>query len=177
MFKTRRVAALAVAGAAVGALGFIHAPTAEATPKPPSYSVAGIGVFIFCDDGSPDSQPFGYNYSAITDASGHFTSAQGVTGWPGPDGGIIPAKTFYPRQFTREGSLVFAADPDQINPWLVTNNQAIPDYSIASGKIPKGKTLVSCWFGDYSAIGGPNESQLPVTSISGSVTGYTVPVK
>lgn len=181
MFKTRRLAALAVAGAAVGALGFIHAPTAEATTAPtaPAPSLAGISVFLWCDDGSPTSEPFGNQYQASTDAKGHFSIATGHVGWPDANGGIIPARNFIPRQFTDESFTVFAPDPAQISPYVVTDQGALPNFKIDSGKIPKQKTVVTCGFASPGSLLGPNflQGQTSETDVSGTVYGYTVPAK
>ena len=178
MFK--RLAALAVGAAAVTA-AFIPTATAAPPSRPPAnggYSLAGIPLFLFCDDGSPDSQPFGNNYEASTDSHGHFSIAYGHPGWPGPNGdpnSIIPARDFIPRTFTNEQFYVFGADPAQINPWVTLFSETVPDARIGSGKIPKGATLVTCGFESPGYILGPNTTQLPESDLTGRVTGYTVP--
>lgn len=174
--RTRRIlAASALLTAAAGGL-MAHAPTAEAKPTP-APSLPPIGVFLFCDDGSPTSEPFSNNYAATTDAKGHFSIASGHVGWPDAYGDIIPARNFIPRQFTGESFTVFAPDPAQINPYVVTDQGALPNAKIDSGKIPKGATKVTCGFVSPGDFLGPNfyQGQTSETDVSGTVIGYTVP--
>ena len=177
MFTTRArrtLAALALTGAAIGAT-VAGAQPADAAPKPPAnggYSLAGIPVFLGCDDGSPTGEPFSANYHTATDASGHFRIAYGYLGQDQYDN-PLPVLDFIPRTFTDER--FFVLGPSDVLPSEEIYSENLPDAKIGSGKIPKGATLVTCVAFSPGALVQPQSEELPQRNIIATVTGYTVP--
>jgi hypothetical protein len=179
MTRTRRVlAAAALIAASTGGL-LAGTQSAQAAPKPPppahgGYSLAGIQVWLYCDDGSPQHPSLGYNYLATTDANGHFTFAEGQVDQHADV--TPPILTFYPRQIIDQTFNVLAPDPDMIMPSAEIYREDLPDATIASGKIPKGKTKVTCGFispGDLLNEQFFGQDDPPRTETFGTVYGFT----